>query len=254
MGSPFDIAVDIPVEMSQILLICAGVVFASVLRAFTGFGFALAVVPLFAAFLPPAEVVVLAASLSFILGLVSVRIWWGVFAVREILPLILLASTGTAFGAFLLTGLSGGGFQLWVGITVLLACLGITLSRPASPIVSPALTGCAGFTSGLMNGALAVPGPPMIVYALLTQFDPLRSRALLMLLFFVSSVMALVSYAVADLFVPATLWYVAMAMPALFAGDRLGNALFVRYSGEFYRRVSVLVLFAMAIVVIARAL
>jgi uncharacterized membrane protein YfcA len=144
-----------PFDETQIVLVWAGVIFASVLRSFTGFGFALAVVPVFAIFLPPAEVVVLAASLSLVLGLVSLRVWWGVFNIREILPLVLLAWIGTALGAFLLTGMSGGDFQLWAGIAVLLACLGITLSRPAAPVNSPALTGCAGLASGLMNGALA---------------------------------------------------------------------------------------------------
>lgn len=248
------IAVGIPFDMSQSLLIWVGVVFASVLRSFTGFGFALAVVPVFAVFLPPAEVVVLAASLSLVLGLVSVRIWWGVFSIREVLPLILLAWLGTALGAFLLTGMSGGNFQLLAGVAVLLACLGITLSRPETPVDSPALTAGAGLASGLMNGALAVPGPPMIAYALMTEFDPARSRALLMLFFTASSLLALVSYAVADLLVPATPWYVALALPALFVGDRLGNALFVRYSGVFYRRVAVLVLFTMGIVVMVKAL
>jgi uncharacterized membrane protein YfcA len=176
------IAVSPPFDETQIVLVWAGVIFASVLRSFTGFGFALAVVPVFAIFLPPAEVVVLAASLSLVLGLVSLRVWWGVFNIREILPLVLLAWIGTALGAFLLTGMSGGDFQLWAGIAVLLACLN-----------SPALTGCAGLASGLMNGALAVPGPPMIAYALLTEFDPVRSRALLMLFFTASSLLALVS-------------------------------------------------------------
>jgi uncharacterized membrane protein YfcA len=241
-------------DIPQILLIWAGVVFASVLRAFTGFGFALAVVPVFAVFLAPVKVVILAASLALVLGFLSVRVWWGVFNLREILPLILLAWMGTALGTFMLTGMSAGHFQLSAGIAVLLACLGITVSRPVTPAASPALTGCAGFLSGLMNGALAVPGPPMIVYALLTQCDPARSRALLMLFFSVSSLLALVSYAVAGLYAPGTLWYVALALPALFVGDRLGNALFVRYSGAFYRRVAVLVLFTMGIVVIVRAL
>jgi uncharacterized membrane protein YfcA len=246
--------VGIPFDMSQSLLIWVGVVFASVLRSFTGFGFALAVVPVFAVFLPPAEVVLLAASLSLVLGLVSVRIWWGVFSIREVLPLILLAWLGTALGAFLLTGMSGGNFQLLAGVAVLLACLGITLSRPETPVDSPALTAGAGLASGLMNGALAVPGPPMIAYALMTELDPARRRALLMLFFTASSLLALVSYAVADLLVPATPWYVALALPALFVGDRLGNALFVRYSGVFYRRVAVLVLFTMGIVVMVKAL
>ncbi len=248
------IAVNPAFDISQTLLIWAGVVFATVLRSFTGFGFALAVVPVFAVFLAPAEVVVLTASLSLMLGLVSIRIWWGVFSLGEILPLILLAWVGTAFGAFLLTTLSGNSFQLCVGIAVLLACLGLSLTRPVSAVDNPALKGSAGLLSGLMNGALAVPGPPMIIYALLTQFDPKRSRALLMLFFTASSLLALISYAVADLFVATTAWYIVLALPALFVGDRLGNALFVRYSGVLYRRVAVLALLAIGIVVTVRAL
>jgi uncharacterized membrane protein YfcA len=246
MGITFDIP--------QILLIWAGVIFASVLRAFTGFGFALAVVPVLAIFLAPAEVVVLAASLALVLGFISVRVWWGVFTLREVLPLILLAWLGTLLGASLLTGMSGGSFQLLAGTAVLLACIGITVSRPSTPIDSPALTGSAGFLSGLMNGALAVPGPPMIVYALLTEFDPARSRALMMLFFSVSSLLALTSYIVAGLYVPGTLWYVVLALPALYVGNRLGNALFLTYSGKLYRRVAVLVLLTMGIMVIVKAL
>jgi len=243
-----------PLDPSQILLLWAGVIFASVLRAFTGFGFALAVVPVFAMFLAPAEVVVLVASLSLVLGMVSVRAWWGLFSLREILPLITLAWVGTVVGVYLLTGMSQGSFQLWVGIAVLLACLAVTLSKPANSVDSLVLRGGAGLLSGLMNGALAVPGPPMIVYALLTEVDPARSRALLMLFFTASSLWGLVSFAVAGLFVPAIPWYITLALPALFVGDRLGSALFVRYSDAFYRRVAVLVLLSMGILVILKAL
>jgi uncharacterized membrane protein YfcA len=128
------------------------------------------------------------------------------------------------------------------------------LSRPDNPVDSPALTGCAGLLSGLMNGALAIPGPAMILYALLTQPDPIRSRALLMLFFTASSLLALVSFAVADLFVATTTWYIAVALPALVVGDRIGNALFARYSTAFYRRVAVLILFCMGILILIRAL
>jgi uncharacterized membrane protein YfcA len=235
-------------------LIWAGVVFAAVLRAFTGFGFALAAVPVFSVFLLPAEVVVLTASLSLVLGLISVRAWWGVHGPREILPLVSLAWLGTALGAALLTAMSVAHFQLWAGLAVLLACVGIALSRPAAPLRNRPLTCSAGLLSGLMNGALAIPGPPMIVYALLTEFDPHRSRALLMMFFTVSSLLALSSYAVAGLVGWQSLQFVLLALPALYLGDRLGNILFQKYGGEFYRRVAVLALASMGVAVIVRAM
>jgi uncharacterized membrane protein YfcA len=96
-----------------------------VLRAFTGFGFALAAVPVFSVFLAPADAVVLTASLSLVLGLISVRAWWGVHSPREILPLVSLAWLGTGLGAALLTAMSVAHFQLWVGLAVLLALASI---------------------------------------------------------------------------------------------------------------------------------
>ncbi len=235
-------------------MIWAGVGVAALLRAFTGFGFALAAVPVFSMFMVPADVVVLTASLSLVMGLISVRAWWGVHDSREILPLVLLAWMGTALGAFLLTAMSAAHFQLLAGLTVLSACLVIILSRPAAPLRNRPLTLSAGLLSGLMNGALAMPGPPMIVYALLTEFDPLRSRALLLMFFTVSSLLALCSYAVAGLVGWQSLQVALVALPALYPGDWLGNRLFLKYGGVFYRRVAVLALALMGIAVIVRAL
>jgi uncharacterized membrane protein YfcA len=45
-----------------------------------------------------------------------------------------------------------------------------------------------------------------------------------------------------------------VALPALVVGDRIGNALFARYSTAFYRRVAVLILFCMGILILIRAL
>ena len=52
-------------SLDLMLTIWAGVAVASVLRAFTGFGFALAAVPIFIWVLPPSLAVVLSASLVF---------------------------------------------------------------------------------------------------------------------------------------------------------------------------------------------
>jgi uncharacterized membrane protein YfcA len=236
-----------------VLLIWAGVVFASVLRSYTGFGFALAAVPVFSLFLAPADAVVLAASLSLVVGLISIRQWWGVYSPGEILPLVSLAWMGTALGAVLLVRMSVADFQLWAGLAVLLACPAVILARPKAPLRNRALTWVSGLLSGLMNGALAIPGPPMIVYALLTEFDPRRSRALLTMFFTVSSLAALLSYAVGDLVRWPTLQFAVLALPALYLGDWLGNALFLKYRGARYRQIAVVALALMGVAIIVRA-
>ena len=236
------------------MLIWGTVLFASVLRSFTGFGFALAAVPVFSMFLPPAEAVVLSSSLALAIGLLSLPSYWGVISLREMAPLLSMSWLGTMIGAAVLTGLSVALFQLWVGLSVLFACLGITLSRPTRPWNNRFLTWATGLLSGLMNGALAIPGPPMIIYAMLTEFEPRRSRALLMTFFLISALLALASYAVAGMVNLQTLWYFALAFPVLYLGDKLGTRLFLRFGDAFYRRVALFGLAAIGVIITLRAL
>jgi uncharacterized membrane protein YfcA len=235
-------------------LIWAAVLFASILRSFTGFGFALAAMPIFSMFLSPAEAVVLTSSLALAISLLSLRSYWGVISLREMVPLLSMSWLGTIVGAALLTGISVALFQLWVGLSVLFACFGITVSRPAKPWKNPFFAWATGLVSGLMNGALAIPGPPMIVYAMLTEFDPRRSRALLMKFFMVSAFLALVSYTIAGMVTLQSLYYFALAFPMLYLGDKLGTRLFLRHGDAFYRRVALFGLAAVGITITLQAL
>lgn len=241
-------------DWSQLAFIWAAVLFASILRSFTGFGFALAAVPLFSIILAPAEVVVLSASLALMLSLISLPSYRGIIKPREMLPLVSMSLLGTALGAALLSGLSVALFQLLVGVSVILACLGITVSRPAKPWRNPLQGWVTGLVSGLMNGALAIPGPPMIIYAMMTEFEPRRSRALLMSFFLVSSLLALASYGVAGMIDLQSLWYVLLAFPAVYLGDKLGTYLFLRFGDALYRRVALLGLAAIGVTISLRAL
>lgn len=209
--------------------------------------------PAFSLFLSPAEAVVLSSSLALAISLLSLPSYWGVVSLREMAPLVSMSWLGTMVGAAILTGISVGLFQLWVGLSVLLACIGITVSRPVKPWSGRLLAWGTGLFSGLMNGALAIPGPPMIIYAMLTEFDPRRSRALLMTFFMISALLALGSYAVAGMVNLQSLGYFLLAFPVLYLGDKLGTSLFLRFGGAFYRRVALLGLAAIGLSITLRA-
>ena len=76
-----DIAQLFAVPVEEALLVAGSVGLAALIRAFTGFGFAMLVVPVFSFFLTPGDAVVLSAVLAFLLGLLSYRSWWGLFPV-----------------------------------------------------------------------------------------------------------------------------------------------------------------------------
>lgn len=242
------------IDWSLIFLIWTAVFAAAVLRSFTGFGFALVAVPVLALFMPPAEVVVLSSALALTISLLSLKSFHTVVSLREMSPLLLTSAVGTALGAVVITSIPLALFQLCVGISVLVACLGIVASRPPKPLRWAGLPWGTGLLSGLMNGALAIPGPPMIIYAMLTEFDPARSRALLMAFFMASSALALISFTIAGIVELQSVKYFFLAFPSLFLGDKLGHYLFERYGSNLYRRVALVTLAILGVSITLRAL
>jgi uncharacterized membrane protein YfcA len=62
--------------LSSLIVTICGVLLASVLRGFTGFGFGLAAVPVLALALPPSQVVPLVVTLQVIVGAGGLRAAW----------------------------------------------------------------------------------------------------------------------------------------------------------------------------------
>ena len=242
------------VEFSQLLLVWSVVIMAAVLRAFTGFGFGLAAVPVFALFMPPTQAVVLSTSLTLAISLLTFRTYWGGYPVRQMLPMFSLLVVGTGVGTALLSQITPGQFRLWIGLLVIAACIALGLYRPRERQPGAILGGFTGLLSGLLNGAFAIPGPPVIIYAMATQTDSQRSRAMLMTFFLFSSLLALLSYGVAGFITPASPWLFLLAFPAMYVGDKLGYGLFRRFGTALYRRVALSMLFALGVAITARAL
>ncbi|TXS90167.1 sulfite exporter TauE/SafE family protein [Parahaliea aestuarii] len=226
------------------------------MRAFTGFGFALAAVPVFSMIMPPTQAVVLSASLTLAVSLLTLKTYWGQYPLRPMLPMLSLSLLGTLVGASLLAGLSPAQFQLWIGLAVVSASLALTLYRPAQEGPRPGARwrAAAGAASGVLNGAFAIPGPPVVVYAVAAESDPGRARALLMTFFLFSAVMALASYSLAGLVTVQSPLLFLLAFPAMLLGDRLGYYLFHRYGSRLYRQVAVAVLMAVGVTTTLQAL
>ena len=53
-----------------------------------------------------------------------------------------------------------------------------------------------------MNGAFAIPGPPVILYVIATMTEATQSRAFLMMFFWCSSIVSLAMFALAGLVTP----------------------------------------------------
>ena len=223
----------VPAEQAALVAVSVGL--AALIRAFTGFGFAMLVVPAFSFFLTPADAVVLSAVLAFLLGLLSHRAWRGLFPVTPAKPMVAGSVVGTAIGVWFLASLSVAEFQLWIGISVVIASVVLSRFVPAERAASRPTALATGVASGLMNGAFAIPGPPVILYVVATLSDPVQSRAFLMMFFWCSSVVSLVMFGAAGLITPRPFQLLWIALPAMWLGNLLGDRAFSRFAGAAYR-------------------
>ncbi len=240
---------DLSIDL--VVTIWGAVALASILRAFTGFGFALAAVPIFTWVLAPSSAVVLSASLVSATSALRFPSFKNALPQRNVIGLLISLVVFSSVGVVFLSSLDRSKFQLLAGIILLLACVLLVFSERFSLAGSRAKDIFTGSAAGLLNGLLSMPGPPLIVYVLATEKDPAQSRALLMTLLLVSALLALANFAWMGFVTLDSLWLFLLAWPVMLLGDRMGNHWFARYGSTQYRRVaiSVLVLIALSSIV-----
>lgn len=227
---------------------------AALLRAFTGFGFALAALPVLSLFLAPGASVSIVAMLTLLISLPTLKSYWNVVPFRPIAGMISLSAVGTLGGVYILLFISPDMFRLAIGITVMVACLLLSRFKPSERAISGPLAWIVGLSSGLMNGAIAIPGPPVIVYAMAVFPDPAKSRAFLMLFFLFSAAFAVSGFAYEGLIGWQELTMLPMALPAMIVGDKLGFWLFKHHGSNAYRSIAIAALFAIGASVTASAI
>jgi uncharacterized protein len=240
-----------PVEIAFCLAV---VLAAGFMRGFTGFGFAMAAVPLLALVIVPARAVPFVVLLQLLVG-----VWdWREARRRAHWPslpwLIAGAVVGTPLGTLSLRAMSADWARLAIAGTVLLAVLlmlrGFKLSEMPK---RPALT-AIGFAAGVLNGLAAMPGPPVIVLFLAGAVAIDVARASLLLFFSANNIVGAVSAGAAGLIPPGTLLLAVAALPLLLVSQWLGRRVFLRASPARYRQVALAFLVVLAAITAARAL
>ncbi|MFK7831264.1 MAG: TSUP family transporter [Congregibacter sp.] len=238
----------------QMLAIWGGIMLAALLRAFTGFGFSLGAVPVLSLFVAPTDAVVITLGLLLTVSVFSIKKYWTPGTVQPLVPILLFAILGTAVGASLLRSLSVVQFQLWIGLGVVLACLALSFYRPKALRVGFILRAVTGLCSGLMNGALAIAGPPIIILTMATESSAQKSRAILMTYFMFISVIGLLMYATLGYITVRSLCMLLLALPAMLLGDALGHAVFSRFGTQMHRTIALGALYFVGIGTTTKAL
>jgi hypothetical protein len=236
-------------------MVYAGVVvfMGGVLRGYTGFGFALAVVPLLSLILPPAEIVPAVVAIGIPAGLLLIGRIGRIADWRSTISLALGAIPGLPLGVWALATLSADAMRAIIGLIVLAAVFLLWRGlRFRSTPPRRARFGL-GFLSGMINGATAMGGPPVIIYYLALPGEVAIGRASILAFFFFLSIATTTSAALAGLFTPRVLVWAALMLPCFFVGSWLGDRGFDKTGADTYRRIAMIALALVAIVAIVRA-
>lgn len=231
----------------------AVVLAAGFLRGFTGFGFALMAVPALALVLEPAAAVPAALVLQTLAGVQLLPKVWRHVDWRSMRPLLAGAAVGAPFGIYVLSQVPAAAMRAAIGVAVLAAVY--VLWRGARLKAQPpaGVTLAVGLASGVLNGATAMGGPPVIALYLALPSGVAVGRASLLVFFFFGSLAAVALAALAGLIRVETLVFVALMIPAMTAGNLLGDRLFDLAGAAHYRRVALVVLLATGTLALARA-
>ncbi|MFZ0884459.1 MAG: sulfite exporter TauE/SafE family protein [Candidatus Acidiferrales bacterium] len=221
------------------LNVLAVVFVATLIRSALGFGEGLIAVPLLALSIPIAIAAPVVVLLSITIAAVVVGQDWRNIHVRSAGWLLAPTFFGIPLGIALLTSVHQN-FVKGVLALVILAFSGYFLVVTKPPELrsdNRAWLLACGFLAGVLGGAYGMNGPPLAMYGAMRRWSPQHFRATLQGYFLPASVVAMVGYWIAGLWVPAVTHYYLIsllaAVPAIFLGrvinDRLRGDTFLRY-------------------------
>lgn len=232
----------------------AGVLFASILRGFTGFGFGLAAVPLLSLALPPAEVVPLAVTLQVVIGVGGLRTAWPDCDWRSVRALVPGLVCGVPIGLLILTVLAPNPVRLTIGAVIIFSVWLIQRGVRLPPNPSWIVSASVGLVSGIISGLASMGGPPIVVYLLAVGHSAARMRSTAIIYFMLAGTASFIPMAATGLITRDILVWTAACVPVLFGGSRIGTWAFFRSKPHHHRMAALTTLSVLAVLLIGRAL
>ncbi|KQO91157.1 hypothetical protein ASF32_22775 [Methylobacterium sp. Leaf91] len=222
--------------------------FGGFVRSYSGFGFALAAVPVLCLVMPPVGAIPAVLPVELAIGLLTLpgersRVAW-----TALTWLVLGTLVGTPIGVALLSRIPAEQMRIAISLVVILAVV-ILWRRPRLPLDMlgrPALA-VAGLTSGLFNGGTAMGAPPAIIAILGSPLDPRDARATLVAFVAFSAALGTALGIATGLLNEASLGTTLAMAPGAALGGFLGIRIFARTAPESYRGHSLAILLIVSI-------
>ena len=172
---------------TDILIICAAWFIGAFINGLTGMGGALIALPLISLFASSKDAIIVSMISGFLVGLMSLLLYWRYINFRDVLGFWLPAVPGILLGVWTLKIVNIAWLELFLCILLVLHITVQLVQDWLGTCMAPraVMKYVCGFGAGFFSGSLGVNGPVMAIYTSLMCMEKNRARG-----FFTSSMMA----------------------------------------------------------------
>ena len=228
----------------------------TLIRSAFGFGEALVAVPLLAFCIPlkVAAPLVVLVSIT-IAGIVVVQDWKKIH-LRSAGWLVLSTLLGIPLGLLLLTSSHQRVVKGALGVILIAFSVYSLIGRTALELKRDSrgwLLAC-GFCAGVLGGAYGMNGPPLVIYGVMRRWSAQHFRATLQGYFLPASIIGIIGYWLAGLWVPAVTHYYLISLPLTLLAVLLGRVINHRMHGEAFLKYIYLGLVGIGVLLLVQAI
>ncbi len=233
-------------SLAQLAVVALALVAAGFVRGAIGFGSNLVLIPVLVWLIEPRLAVAIAVLPSLAATpVILYRLGLARQDVGRFWPLLLTLGVGTVGGAYLLVALSAAAIARIVGaLAIVFVALSVLKLQPTVPPDRERYaTPVAGLVCGLIAGASNVHGPAVATYLHSLRLDKRAFVVAFTLVFLVTGLTQLASYAALGLYTPPVLLASLLACLPSVVGTRLGVQAQQHLRGQWFNRLVLAVIF-----------
>ncbi len=237
----------------QFFLIASVIFGAGIVRGATGFGFSLIMMVFLTNFYPPAMVVPVLLLWEVVASCLHLPFVWRDVDWKSMRWLGIGAVAGTPVGVYLLTAIPVQPMCFVVNALVLVLAFLLFLGKRPLKTPGPASAVGVGLTTGIINGAAAASGPPVLLFYAVDH-DAASTRASFMAFFLIIDLFGFALMLNSGLMTAQSLSFAAVLALPMFVGMFLGHKWAARIPDAKLRRLVQILLMILAVSGILRSL
>lgn len=230
------------------------ILFAGIIRGYSGFGFSMIAVVSLSLVIPPAEIVPVILVLEVLASLWLLPGVWRQIHWRSLSWLSIGVLIGTPAGVYLLTNISPNFMRAAIAVVVMVLVILLWCGFSLKTVPGRGKTVITGLVSGVLNGSATIGGPPVILFYLSTSTVAAVSRASLIAFFLGTDILAFVICLTQGLVTPKTGMMCVSSLIPLLLGLRVGNHFFSLSKADAFRKKVLILLMALAVIALVRAI